>query len=253
MQETFNEKIENLVKTASNLGISISTLNISMGEAISTITSLLENQRLQIIEKEYLSALAIAKEMLQDKIDVSVEHITVLTDEISRLDKKINSYETDLKALERFKEKRNNCYLLLTSSYFGLQAVYQNAINEFADQDVRKAILKDVVFTPELNFRKDKLLKQLFEQYVDKRKCKNFSSFKSKFPFDAVDKYCEWLKNNVDKDETYEIFLESSKKEVIETLFEDYLDLTTNVNLKVGDREIPLEQLSLGQKGTVIL
>lgn len=253
LQQDINEKLKKVFEGAWELGISMNFPKISMEEATTILTTLLNDPRLLTIERDYLSALALAKDKLQGKIDVSVEHIAVLSEEINRLEKVIDTYEGHLKELQELKATRNNNYALLISSYNELQNVYQNAVNEFAEQDVRKFILKDVIFTPELRFKADELLEQLFQRFVDKRKCRTFSNFKARFTFTTPDEYVEWLKDNADKDEMHEVFLETSKKEILETFFEDYLELSTSIKLKVGDREIPLEHLSLGQKGTVIL
>ena len=249
----FHKSIDDIVKRANQIGLDIVVPTVDVKNVISSLKAAIKNKIFVEIEKEYKDASTIAKNKLRDSVDISVERIAFLTDEINRLTEVINGYEGTRKNLDDLRKKRIAVYGSLINAYAELQRHYQSAIDEFVKKDVKKAILRDVTFTSLLHFKSEGLIMHLFNSHADKRKCKKIDDLRSLLSFTSIDEYYGWLKLNIEKKYAFDIFYESSKEAVVDILFQSHFDLTTDIRLNVGGEEIPLDRLSLGHKGTVVL
>ncbi|HUV52706.1 MAG TPA: hypothetical protein VMW64_06490 [Dehalococcoidia bacterium] len=249
----FHKSIDDIVKRANQIGLDIVVPTVDVKNVISSLKAAIKNKIFVEIEKEYKDASTIAKNKLRDSVDISVERIAFLTDEINRLTEVINGYEGTRKNLDDLRKKRIAVYGSLVDTYLELQGRYQEAIDGFAQKDFKKAILKDVTFTSVLHFKSEELITKLFALYVDKRKCKTIDNLRSILSFTSIKEYCDWLESNIENEYAFDVFLNSSKEDVVDLLFQSHFELITDIKLNVGGEEIPLALLSLGHKGTVIL
>lgn len=247
----FINKIDHIEILVKELNLNFTRPNINCEEIIHSLDAIGLDKKLLEIETEYEKASCLAKEKLEGKIDVSVEHITYLTEDVDQLNKDIQIYKNIEKSLDDLLDARRVNYEYLVDTYIKLQECYQKAID--VQHDHEKAILKDVNLKADLNFKVDELYEMIFNKFVDKRKCRTINTLRARFGFSTIDEYLDFLKNKLDDDYVFDIFLESSKDEIINLFFRDHFELTTNVELKIDKQAIPLDRLSLGQKGTVIL
>lgn len=247
----FNNRIDNIAILVKDLNLNFVRPNINCEEIIHSLDAIGLDNKLIEIENDYKKASAIAKEKLEGKIDVSVEHITYLTEDVEQLHKDILIYNQFEKALDNLLNARRTNYENLVNTYIKLQECYQKAID--AQHDHEKTILKDVNLKAELHFKEDELYEMIFNKFVDKRKCRTISTLRARFGFSTTSEYLDFLKNKLDDDDVFDLLLEYSKDEIINLFFRDHFELTTNVELKIDNQYIPLDRLSLGQKGTVIL
>lgn len=248
------ERVNSLWEKAKDIGLGeIAKPEASLEGILAPLRQMLSHNRLKDIEDEYRSASDKAREKLQGQQDVSVEHIGFLSEEIDRLSKGIADYEDNRKELQRLIANRNEAYLSLVDAYHNLQACYQSAIEEFVTHESVKGLLEDVTFAANLQFKADDLYEQLFQSFVDKRKCRTLKDVKGRLKFTTIEEYCDWLEKNADREEALDLFYESSRDELLNLLFRNHLQLTTRVSLRVDNEDISLENLSLGHKGTVVL
>lgn len=247
----FTNKIDDIAILVKEHNLNFVRSNLNCEEIIHSLDAIGLDTKLVEIENNYKKASGIAKEKLEGKIDVSVEHITYLTEDVEQLNKDINIYRQFEKTLNNLLFARRTYYEDLVNTYIKLQKCYQKAID--SQHDHEKTILKDVNLKAELHFKEDELYEMIFNKFVDKRKCRTISTLRARFGFSTAFEYLDFLKNKLDDDDVFDLLLEYSKDDLINLFFRDHFKLTTNVELKIDNQYIPLDHLSLGQKGTVIL
>ncbi len=255
--ETFKEKadpqIEVINQQLSDLEIK-EEINLDFAALIKDLTSVLEKIPSKKIEDEYQEILVKAQEQLTGKTEVSVAYIESLKTKINDIDKRLELYKTSIKILEDDVKTRYSYLADLKEVHEDLEEVYSEAIEEFSEQN--NGILDQVNLEASNEFELQKLIDQLFEK-IDRRKVKRMDQFTQSYFEDyngARFNFIDWIKAFESDPENYNIFYGDGLKTFEEIVYKNHNYLNTKISYKINEHHSkPLSQLSLGQKGTVIL
>jgi len=206
------------------------------------------------IETEYDSALDKVNEKLKGKTELSVQYLESQKNKETDLDLKI---ETLKKLKLNLVSKLGDRDELLTSLqllYTEYQQSYLAAIEEF--NLTNREILKGIKMEATKVFNTNKLVQNLWE-LTDGRKSKNKSYFKESWMGITNDnrfELLEWYKGFIIETENFKVFSNFDINQFDAIVFSDYNSLETNIFYEIEPEDYKhISQLSLGQKGTVLL
>lgn len=252
-----NDKLENLnddlVKL--NINIQIHELNFQdQLEQISDIKSLLPEK----IDNVLTNVCKVEDDLKQVSGDAEIQ--SKLIEESQRIEEEINILKKDLNQLNDIKKsiidlelKRSKEYFSFLKKYQNLHEYYKKVINIFSIGESKDKILKEVEFKPKLHFNatsfKNKGYKLLNRRNVSNDEIDKFSENLEGIISQQIDenRLDNWI-NHIIKTKQY-LKKSHDSYEFYEWVFGDYFSLKTDVIFN----GTPINKLSMGQKGTVLL
>lgn len=195
-----------------------------------------------------------------DTLDEVDEELSNLLDERRQLEeqkldkeKKISNLREKIERVEKLNNKQNTLFVSYVSSFFDLKEIYENIAEEFSEKETR--VLDEIDIEPRIELEESRTKE--FVEILDNRSV-NRSKVKSRIK--KLDKIIsgrkpEDLENQVEEylskmEEFREYLLDSRDPiEFDSLLYGDYLELTEGIYYQ----NTPTNQLSRGQKGTVLL
>ena len=256
----FDDKLQNKLKELNRLLLTLGVgLNIEFNfNLLSEQLKVVQHQLNELnIINDYNKTLEKAKNELKDKIDVSVEYIEGLKSKVTKLEQSLQSFETENIHFQKLIEERITFYDTIYIKFEDLKSKYANSINDFMDSNYE--IVQSLKLEPELSFDFQKFIDRLFD-YVDKRKIKNIKKFEETLGIDksSIPNFIIWLKDFTKVEPSnpnkFDMFYSWPNDEIDSILFSNYFNLKTKTEYKISDENYkPINRLSLGQKGTVIL
>lgn len=253
-----NQDLQNLEEHLDKAGKEVNLPRISTDNLQTQLEEVDETVEEDLADKE--SKLDHIESKLDQQNKVQREYSNLL-DEKADIEEKIEENEKQMSEIQnklnkasRLRENRNDCFVAYVNKYAQLRNQYQTIIDEFeTDSD---GILDDLLFEPTI------LISEGFEEQLERHIDLRYTGVDEEIE-DAV----QALRNAIrvekqpDRESKVKDFLtrvediqdklrESSKKfEYENTVFSDHLRLVEEVYF----RGSPMPNLSLGQKGTVLL
>lgn len=258
--KSFDQKLQNKLTELNSL---LSALGIQYNIAFNfdNLQKALESTKAQLeglnIISDYNKTMDKAKSELKGKIDVSIEYIEGLKSRVNEISESITSYEKDNKYYQSLIEDRIKHYNKIYLKFEEFKVMYIKAISDFMSSNYE--IVQSLRLEPVLSFDYKSFISKLYE-YVDKRKIKTLQKFEEVLGFDgtSISEFIEWLKDfsieNSDNPNKFDIFYSWPDNNIDSLLFTNYLSVKTKIEYKISEDDYkPIDRLSLGQKGTVIL
>lgn len=255
---SFQRRVSEPIKQVNQLIKEIDIDNVAFGLDLDPFLKQIDEIKEEIpkydITNEYKELLSEVEKKLEGKTDLSVSYLESLRSKEESLEDKLSNLEELKEELGQKKENRYRLLNELDEFYDSYTKEYQIAIQKFSEKN--EGILQSVRLEAKKEFDLEKLVKRLFTE-VDRRKVKDINRFKTEFlgieDKDSFD-FVSWIQDFLDEEASLEVFTNLSVKDFEELVFEDYYNLVTNIEYQIIDDEFkPLNRLSLGQKGTVLL
>jgi ABC-type cobalamin/Fe3+-siderophores transport system ATPase subunit len=206
------------------------------------------------LEKTYNETTSKVQLQLKDISDVSVSYIERLKSQLDIIDNEIANYIKDKEYLDSVNSNRLETLKFLSESYVEYAAMYNEEIKEFIESN--NVTLNSIKLDAQFSFDLPKLFNALFD-LVDKRKIKTIEKYLESVLDSATfnfSNYSQWVADFTTKKENYEVFYDSNPSSIDEILYKNYFTLNTTIRYEVEPSKYKLlEELSLGQKGTVLL
>lgn len=252
-----NDKLENfnidLVKL--NITIKIPELNFQdQLEQISNVKSVLPEK----IDNVLSELRNVDDDLKQVSGDEEIQ--SKLIEESQRIEEEIDLLKNDLTQLNDIKKvisnlelKRSKKYFSFLNKYQDLHEYYKKVINIFSIGESKDKILKEVEFKPKLHFDaiafKNKGHELLNRRKVSDSEINQFSENLKDIICQPIDekRLEKWI-NDIIKTKTY-LKKKHDSYEFYGWIFGDYFSLKTDVIFN----GTPIDKLSMGQKGTVLL
>lgn len=267
--KTNNQKIKNKIKDffeeinpliiETNTSIKILNLGefVQEFEFNSFIKSLneLETKVEQLgLEKKYNETTSKVQLQLKDISDVSVSYIERLKSQLEVIDNEIANYLQDKEYLDSVNKNRLDSLRFLSECYVDYAEMYNEEIKEFIESN--NVTLNSIKLNSQFSFDLPKLFNALFE-LVDKRKIKTIEKYLESVldsPTFNFANYYQWVDDFTKKKENYEVFYDNNPSLIDDILYKNYFTLDTIISYEVEPGKYKLlKELSLGQKGTVLL
>jgi DNA repair protein SbcC/Rad50 len=257
VEENLRDYFENLYSILDELGISYTPLvqyYTEINEHINNIN--IELDRLDN-EEEYQRILLEVREMLHGNLTVSVEHIETLRKQISSNEALLKANKIEFDNYTNLLALRNQLLTKLESFINDYESTYKKAVNEF--MMVNQDILGSLQFESELVFDTDALLINLLTTSVDRRKIKTIEGLREYLALPrniSFKEYIAWFKNFFTLDfeiEKYDVFYAGLANDIMKAFLLNHPRLSTKINYILDTVIKNIDQLSLGQKGTILL
>lgn len=257
VKESVNVKLLDLYSSLDILHITHDSLELNFVKFEEHLDEILSKLKYENHEEEYQQILSEVKDILKDKLDVSVEHIEALRNKISLNESAIKSLQKDKDHFSNVIKIRHQKLVQLNSFFNDYERAYKKAIEEFSKMN--QDILGTLELETELDFNTDNLCEYLLDKCIDKRKIKTkdkIITYMGLLPKLSFRQYIDWI--DVFLDETFDIdnydaFYPSLKNDIENKIVLNIPRLLTKINYKLGSITKNIDQLSLGQKGTIIL
>jgi len=241
-------------KIAKILNPGIEELTLDLSTFKNKIKIFIESIDKKKILSEYEEALSKVNEKLKGITEVSVSYLTSQRNKLSEINtalKELGKLKSLLKEKENFRELTLNSLHQLFQDY---ENKYSEAITEF--NSTNKDVLKGIKMEAKKIFQINELVSNLFK-LTDGRRSKNISYFKKNWlkiiddsKFDTI----KWYKEFVAEEENQKVFLDFNINVIDSIVYSDYNLLETNISYEVEENLYKsINQLSLGQKGTILL
>jgi len=199
------------------------------------------------------------EERLEEKNEVQQEYSDLLNEEttikgkIGEVEQKIEEVETKLERIKSLREERESLFVEYVQKFDEVRNQYQTIIDQF--ESGSSEILDDISFEPAIKTRED--LETRLERHLDMRRIDEgelsevVKALKDALNADTQANRKELSMEFIDKTENLTEKLRGSTKEFEyeTTVFDGHLSLVENIFF----RDSPMPNLSLGQKGTVLL
>jgi len=199
------------------------------------------------------------EERLEEKNEVQQEYSDLLNEEttikgkIGEVEQKIEEIETKLERIKSLREERESLFVEYVQKFDEVRNQYQTIIDQF--ESGSSEILDDISFEPAIKTRED--LETRLERHLDMRRVDEgelsevVKALKDALNADTQANRKELSMEFIDKTENLTEKLRGNTKEFEyeTTVFDGHLSLVENIFF----RDSPMPNLSLGQKGTVLL
>lgn len=244
--EIINEKLPD-VYLNNKITLNYAGITIDLDKQIESITR-------EQIKAEYAEIMDFAKRQLEGKTDVTVDYIESIKTRIDEIDKSLAQHEKHKEFLKNDIKSRYSLIQELLDLNKDGEEIYAEAIEQF--QGKNKDILKEVRLSAKCEFRLSTFINVLYEK-IDKRKIKTKAQFEkeyfsnsSRLTFNLLD----WIKSFEKNKENYDLFYGDGLKTFESIVYKNRYVLNTDIHYQIEENHSkPINQLSLGQKGTVIL
>ncbi|MEX0748622.1 MAG: AAA family ATPase [Candidatus Saccharimonadales bacterium] len=250
-------------------GFTIPTIEITAQlEAIKNSADAMEKEKKELTENYHTILEELKRQGVKEDVRLLTESIRKLQDEINDIDADAKSYETAILELDNYREELKAMGQSLSNLVGGrvikINEAFQNFVNtnELSDEDEQQlfsSIIKGVGVEGEITFDETKLIKILIDECFDSRTAKDKAYIrKAIMGDDGVQPI------------TFKGFIDFWKSGLIWPLLEKlkfnkygnvkFIDVIFNrwneyisVRTKISLDNIPVENLSLGQRGTLLL
>jgi len=199
------------------------------------------------------------KERLEEKNEVQQEYSDLLNEEttikgkIGEVERNIEEVESKLERIKTLREARESLFIEYVQKFDEVRNQYQTIIDQF--ESGSSEILNDISFEPAIKTRED--LETRLERYLDMRRVDEgelsevVGVLKDALDADTQATRKERSVKFIERTESLTEKLRGSTKEFEyeTTVFDGHLSLVENIFFR--DSQMP--NLSLGQKGTVLL
>jgi len=254
-----NSKINRINKISEDLGIDNSSIpNIDFNsqkeillQIISSLPEKIEFFTKQILELHSELSKLSGSEKKQAEL---LKEIETKRGEILEINTRLEEFEIKKKRIEELENKRVTQYLTLLQLYQDWRNVYEDVIKLFSQG--KNAILSDVKFESKIHVNDQEYLENGIEIF-NKRKIhvEEIERYVDQLPAIVLEKddkarenlLKKYLKQVLAKDGSLKP--KRSKNDIYNWIFGDYLSLSTEIKFW----NTPLDKLSMGQKGTVLL
>ncbi len=256
-KEFVNIKMLELYSILDILGISHTDFNFNFLDFEKHLNEINEKLNLTDNEAEYQKILFEVKNILKDKLDVSVEHIEALRNKISSNESAIKSLQKDKDLFSNLIKVRYQLLVKLNSFFEEYVITYKRAVEEYSTKN--EDILGALDLETELIFNTEKLCDVLLEKCVDRRKIKSKEKLREHISLSSslsYGQYIDWINVFFDEEfdiENYDAFYAALKNDIEKESVLNIPRLSTKINYKLGPITKNIDQLSLGQKGTILL
>jgi energy-coupling factor transporter ATP-binding protein EcfA2 len=249
-----NEKENDINEMLPSLGLEDLSLKNNIQTSISEAKLVEEKlDKLNVIS-EYEEHLKDAEKKLEGKTDISASHFDSLKARIEDADKTIAFYNKEVQYLEQSIIDRYTLLHDFDELLFSLRGTYGDAIFKFKESN--SIILKSMNLESHVSMNLKRIAIDLFEK-VDKRKIKDFEKFKNeilKLNNYKGFKYGKWVKEFEANKDNFNYFFGNGRQIFEEIAFKNPYRLNTKISYEISlDNYKPINTLSLGQKGTVLL
>lgn len=205
------------------------------------------------IPQQYENAVKKAKQQLDGKTDVAVEYIENIKSQLNQTNLELGKHDKANNQLEKHLKNREKALERLEKKYKEYHNLYSDAINEFMKK--HSEILEGIDLTSEHDFDFKDVVYQLYNM-VDRRKAGNVDKLISKIRLDINDKkaYPKWVSQFLSDEKNFDIFNSNPIEDYERILCRNHHKLITRISYELPDGvKMPIDKLSLGQKGTVLL
>lgn len=236
------------------LEINTPLVELDLSSFQNSINEIKENINKEQISSDYSIALQQIDKKLKGKTDLSVSYLENQRSRGSEVQNKILQL-TELQSNLSSKLKERHLLLAeLPALAEAYRRLYQTAIDEFYFKNVE--ILKSVKLQANIHFEVSKLVAMLYD-YADKRKARSYNDFAKDFL--AINdlrnfNFLDWINSFKADSENFSVFNGLSEDKFDELIYKNHYELVTDISYEIAPNDLkPLRQLSLGQKGTVLL
>lgn len=256
---SFEEEISPLLEQSNNLASKLSQNALlitwqdlsDLKEQISKLKSSINKTEIQ---NNYHKSLNEVEEKLKGNKDISVSYLESMKKGESEIKIKLDKLSKLQSSLLNKELEREGVLNSLHQLYMDYKNSYSSAIKEFNTKN--EEILKGIKLEANNYYEIEFLVNELYK-LTDGRKSKNFRNFKESWMEvldDSTFNITSWYKSFIDNVDNQKVFLDFDINQIDSKIFADYNSLETKISYEVEpDVFIPLNQLSLGQKGTVLL
>ncbi|MDO9000863.1 MAG: hypothetical protein Q7W45_13930 [Bacteroidota bacterium] len=249
----FDTRLKELNNTLPTIGIE-KRLEFDFKIAITNTEEILEILgEVGIIEEHEVNIIE-AEQQLEGKTEVTASYFDALKSRIEEIESTLQLYIKEEEYLESNIKYRYTQIDEFGDLFTELNELYTNATAIFTKSN--SGILKSLKLESATSFSSEKLIHDLFDM-TDKRKIKDINKFKTEIlkitNTYTASEYSEWLKK-FESDETNFNYFNDGKKTFEEVAYKNYFTLETKIFYEVEPNNYRiLTNLSLGQKGTVLL
>ncbi|WP_148708192.1 TrlF family AAA-like ATPase [Haloferax sp. Atlit-12N] len=255
--QKLNSRLEDIESQLSDFGIGRSIERIPIGNIPQTLDTISEelDENLSSKKDEKAKVEKRITELTDLEQDYSklLDELENINNEISELESELSAVNDRLDRLEEFRKYRRTSFIEYLQKYIEIRNQYQTVIDQFSS--TQTSILEEISFEPSVNISDD--LKQQLSRLLDGRSINDSD----------IDAAIEHLQNALEREvpqqqaEDVEKFLNSveelqkdklSRVQDIDfesAVYDTHLDLVEEIYF----RSSPMQSLSLGQKGTVLL
>jgi ABC-type lipoprotein export system ATPase subunit len=208
-------------------------------------------------DQEYQKKISDLKLLLTDKIDVSVEHIEAVRNKIALNESSIKSFDKEKDKYSNLLKVRSQLLKKLNTFFIEYEIAYKSAVQEFSDAN--RDILGQLELEAVLIFNTDKLIESLLHEYVDKRKIKTVENLRKYLELPEninYETFIKWIDDFfiIDFDiNNYDAIYPTVKNDFEKLFTQNHPRLSTKIKYKLGGVTKEIDQLSIGQKGTILL
>ncbi|MDX2173810.1 MAG: hypothetical protein SFY56_11875 [Bacteroidota bacterium] len=236
-----------------NIGIE-DLLKFDFIKSINDSENLLQKINTSKIPKEHEANILEAEKKLEGKTEISAAYFDGLKSKIEEIDKSLEIYKKEEEYLNYNINYRHEHLITFDELYSELNLLYSKAIKIFSQTN--STILKSLKLESSIGFDEKKLVTSLFEK-VDRRKIKELEKFKNEvLGFNNIKSnkaYIDLIKEFELNEGNFNYFYDG-KKTFEEIAYKNYYSLSTKISYEVESNNFrQLNNLSLGQKGTVLL
>lgn len=253
----FKDSVKQKEKTVNELLPMLDIKDVFLENNLNEISKNIEIVKNKIdalnISESYEKTLTEVETQLNGKTDISATYFESLKSSIEQANKTILLYKNEEEYLEKCLSDRFFYLKNFDELYKDLRDSYSEAIEAFSVNS--SSILKSVKLESKVTFNLGAVVKSLFEK-VDRRKVKNIEKFKQDvLKMDIVKgfKYSDWIKEFQGNESNWDYFYDG-RKTFEEIAFTNPYKLQTSISYEISENSYKtLNNLSLGQKGTVLL
>lgn len=256
----FENEITNIVTQINGYALALNSevepIALDLSSFKQRISDLKQKINKDEINSQYNEALQQINEQLKGKTDLSVSYLESQKNRENEVKLKLEQLTSLKQNLQEKLDERENVLEVFKELYNQYAAAYSRAIKEFVSNN--SGTLKSVQIDAAVTNNVYDLIDRLFD-YADKRKARSYDDFVVDFLYidttdlDTLD-YNVWIKRFKADPANFDVFNGLTENGFDEIVYSNYYSLETKISYEISEGDLkPLNRLSLGQKGTVLL